>query len=43
MKKQHLPYKYCKSCSRIFYWRKKWIREWENVKFCSKRCSSTKI
>lgn len=40
MKKQHLPEKICLVCQRPFSWRKKWQRDWENVKYCSKRCAS---
>ncbi|MDG1057591.1 MAG: DUF2256 domain-containing protein [Flavobacteriaceae bacterium] len=42
MKKSQLPVKTCVVCARPFNWRKKWARDWENVKYCSKRCSSTK-
>lgn len=38
VKKQHLPEKICLYCQRAFSWRKKWERDWENVKFCSERC-----
>ena len=38
VKKQHLPQKICVTCSRPFTWRKKWARDWENVKFCSDAC-----
>lgn len=37
-KKQDLPVKTCQSCGRPFTWRKKWARDWENVKTCSDRC-----
>lgn len=37
-KKPHLPTKICVACERPFAWRKKWERDWENVKFCSDRC-----
>ncbi|TVR87843.1 MAG: DUF2256 domain-containing protein [Saprospirales bacterium] len=37
-KKSDLPEKICKSCRRPFAWRKKWERDWENVKYCSKWC-----
>jgi len=37
-KKAHLPTKLCAACERPFAWRKKWERDWENVKFCSDRC-----
>ena len=36
--KQHLPQKTCLSCKRSFHWRKKWERDWESVKYCSKKC-----
>jgi hypothetical protein len=37
-KKLNLPEKICIQCKRPFLWRKKWERDWENVKFCSERC-----
>ncbi len=30
--------KLCARCGRPFAWRKKWARDWENVKFCSDAC-----
>ncbi|MGA0408333.1 MAG: DUF2256 domain-containing protein [Limisphaerales bacterium] len=39
MKKAHLPTKICPACQRPFSWRKKWERDWEQVRYCSKRCS----
>ncbi|WP_071968860.1 DUF2256 domain-containing protein [Alteromonas mediterranea] len=42
MKKSDLPTKMCPVCERPFTWRKKWEKNWENVRYCSKRCSSTK-
>ena len=36
--KQQLPQKTCLSCKRLFHWRKKWERDWESVKYCSKKC-----
>jgi hypothetical protein len=38
VKKQHLPEKICVACGRPFAWRKKWERDWEQVKFCSDAC-----
>ncbi|MBX9628285.1 MAG: DUF2256 domain-containing protein [Gemmataceae bacterium] len=38
VKKADLPSKACAACGRPFAWRKKWARDWENVKFCSDRC-----
>lgn len=32
--------KICKNCGRKFSWRKKWERDWEQVKYCSKKCQS---
>ncbi|MEZ7277585.1 DUF2256 domain-containing protein [Pseudoalteromonas sp. 68 DY56-GL68] len=37
-KKLNLPSKICPICKRPFMWRKKWQRDWENVKYCSERC-----
>tara|TARA_S200000501_G_C20659114_1_gene671033 strand:+ start:371 stop:547 length:177 start_codon:yes stop_codon:yes gene_type:complete len=36
----NLEIKICKYCARPFSWRKKWEKDWENVKYCSKSCSS---
>jgi len=33
-----LPQKMCLVCQRPFSWRRKWQRDWEQVKYCSKRC-----
>ena len=38
--KPNLPTKICANCARPFAWRKKWARDWESVKYCSKRCAS---
>lgn len=32
------PSKICAACGRSFEWRKKWERDWANVKYCSDRC-----
>lgn len=32
------PEKVCVACGRPFAWRKKWERDWENVRYCSDRC-----
>jgi len=37
-KKSMLPTKMCARCARPFNWRKKWERDWEQVKYCSERC-----
>ncbi|TAL29899.1 DUF2256 domain-containing protein [Phenylobacterium sp.] len=36
--KSDLPTKLCVVCGRPFTWRKKWARDWVNVKYCSDRC-----
>ena len=40
--KNNLDEKICIVCNRPFSWRKKWEKNWENVKYCSKRCRSNK-
>lgn len=40
MPNQHLPTKACAQCKRDFAWRKKWERDWDRVKFCSKKCAA---
>ncbi|MEM1230859.1 MAG: DUF2256 domain-containing protein [Pseudomonadota bacterium] len=37
-KKQHLPTKTCLHCGLSFTWRRKWARDWEQVRYCSERC-----
>lgn len=37
-KKADLPEKICAYCGLPFSWRKKWLRDWDNVKYCSDRC-----
>ena len=32
--------KVCASCGRAFTWRKKWAKNWEQVRYCSTRCRS---
>ncbi|WBQ19137.1 DUF2256 domain-containing protein [Sphingobium yanoikuyae] len=36
--KLKLSSKVCLGCGRPFIWRKKWERDWEQVRFCSERC-----
>ncbi|MGB1142359.1 MAG: DUF2256 domain-containing protein [Halioglobus sp.] len=38
MNKSTLPEKTCLVCQRPFTWRRKWERDWDNVKYCSERC-----
>jgi hypothetical protein len=37
-KKSEFPAKQCAHCGLPFTWRKKWTRDWEQVKYCSERC-----
>ena len=37
-RKADLPTKDCLGCGRPFAWRRKWLKDWEAVKFCSDRC-----
>lgn len=41
MPNQHLPTKTCAHCKREFAWRKKWERDWDRVKYCSKKCAAS--
>jgi hypothetical protein len=36
--KPALPEKTCAACKRPFAWRRKWARDWDQVKYCSDRC-----
>jgi hypothetical protein len=38
VQKQNLPYKICVVCKRSFTWRKKWEKDWYEVKYCSDKC-----
>ncbi|WP_281827279.1 DUF2256 domain-containing protein [Vibrio nigripulchritudo] len=37
-KKPYLAEKICLTCQRPFTWRKKWEKNWNEVKYCSHRC-----
>lgn len=41
-KKSDLPSKICETCGLPFTWRKKWERDWGNVRYCSDRCRKGK-
>ena len=32
------PPKICQIGERPFEWRKKWVRDWDSVKYCSEAC-----
>jgi hypothetical protein len=36
--KRDLPKKTCPVCGRDFAWRKKWERDWPQVRYCSDAC-----
>jgi hypothetical protein len=36
--KANLPTKTCAACGRPFSWRKKWRKDWDQVKYCSDAC-----
>ena len=38
IKKENLPTKICLACNRPFTWRKKWEKNWNEVKYCSDKC-----
>jgi hypothetical protein len=42
IKKENLPQKICVVCQRPFTWRKKWEKNWEQVKYCSEKCIKNK-
>ena len=42
VKKGDLPTKTCAGCSLPFAWRKKWARDWDEVRYCSDRCRAGK-
>jgi len=41
--KNGFPPNICATCGLPFEWRKKWARDWENVKYCSEKCKSAKV
>jgi hypothetical protein len=36
--KQSLPSKPCVACGHRMTWRRRWARNWHEVKFCSQAC-----
>jgi hypothetical protein len=36
--KQSLPSKPCVACGRAMTWRKRWARNWDEVRYCSDAC-----
>ena len=39
---KNLDFKICIVCKKKFSWRKKWSKNWENVKYCSNKCKKFK-
>ncbi|UTI65359.1 DUF2256 domain-containing protein [Paraconexibacter antarcticus] len=37
-RKGDLPSKPCVVCGRPMVWRRKWARDWAQVRYCSERC-----
>ena len=42
VKKSDLPSKTCQTCGLTFTWRKKWAKNWAEVRYCSERCRRNK-
>ncbi|WP_210281074.1 MULTISPECIES: DUF2256 domain-containing protein [unclassified Rhizobium] len=42
VKKSDLRRKICYACGLPFAWRRKWAKNWGDVKFCSDRCRRSK-
>ncbi|MSO32909.1 MAG: DUF2256 domain-containing protein [Candidatus Nanopelagicaceae bacterium] len=40
--KNGFPPKICVRCNLEFEWRKKWAKNWNEVKYCSDRCRENK-
>ncbi|MCU7616278.1 DUF2256 domain-containing protein [Chryseobacterium sp. PBS4-4] len=38
----NLPSKICEVCRLPFNWRKKWKKNWNEVKYCSEKCRKSK-
>ena len=43
IKKENLPSKICITCNKPFSWRKKWLKVWDQVKYCSEKCKRNKV
>ncbi|WP_081819479.1 MULTISPECIES: DUF2256 domain-containing protein [Maribacter] len=42
-KKVNLATKICITCKKPFAWRKKWERNWDEVKYCGEKCRRNKL
>ncbi|MCX6413510.1 MAG: DUF2256 domain-containing protein [Actinobacteria bacterium] len=36
--KNGFPPRICERCGRPYEWRRRWARDWEQVRYCSERC-----
>lgn len=43
MPSKPLPEKPCEVCGRRIVWRKKWERDWDNIKVCSEACRKGRL
>jgi hypothetical protein len=41
-RKSDLPQKTCATCGRPFVWRRKWTKDWEEVRYCSDKCRASR-
>jgi hypothetical protein len=41
--KSALPSKPCLACGRAMSWRKRWAKNWAEVKYCSDACRRKKV
>lgn len=41
-RKSALPEKTCAACGQPFFWKKKWEKNWDEVKFCSDGCRNAR-
>lgn len=37
------PVKWCAVCGREITWRRKWRKDWDNVKYCSDKCRASRL
>jgi hypothetical protein len=35
------PVKWCAVCGRVISWRRKWRKDWDNLKYCSDKCRAS--
>lgn len=42
VRKGDLPTRICAGCGRPFAWRRKWAKDWNQVRYCSDKCRAAK-